>query len=267
MRVMVMLVSATMAARAGELHEAARGCEVDRMRKLLRERAGEKAAALNERDEKGMTPLHVAIEHRRKACVEMLLVAGADRTVRDGQGRTPFEAAERITAMPDRAEILLLFWHAGQPKSAAGTAGPAIGTLEYWAMRRQPEIVKLLLKLGLDPNQKGAKGTTALEDAALKGDLESVRALLERGARPDVVSEAGTQPIHDAALGDNAEVIRELVARGAKVNARTRDEGMTALHIAALMGKMKAVEALMALGADKAIKDAKGRTAEEILRR
>jgi hypothetical protein len=52
-----------------------------------------------------------------------------------------------------------------------------------------------------------------------------------------------------------------LVKRGANVNARTRDEGQTALHIAAVMDKMQAVEALVALGADLSLKDAKGRTA------
>jgi ankyrin repeat protein len=62
-------------------------------------------------------------------------------------------------------------------------------------------------------------------------------------------------------LGDNAEVIRELAIQGADLNARTRDEVQTPLHIAAAMGKMKAVEALVALGADVAIKDSQGRTA------
>ena len=101
---------------------------------------------------------------------------------------------------------------------------------------------------------------TPLADASLKGDLDGVRALLAHGARPNAISQAGTQPIHDAALGDNAEVIRELVMQGADVNARTRDEVQTPLHIAAAMGKMKAVEALVALGADLTIKDSKERT-------
>lgn len=51
-----------------------------------------------------------------------------------------------------------------------------------------------------------------------------------------------------------------LVAKGADVNARTRDENQTPLHVAAAMGKMKAVEALVALGADLTLKDAKGQT-------
>ena len=84
--------------------------------------------------------------------------------------------------------------------------------------------------------------------------------MLARGARPTTIRQAGTQPVHDAALGDSAGIIRELVKQGADMNARTRDDGQTPLHIAAGMGRMKALEALIALGADLTIKDFKGRT-------
>src|SRR5499433_2324178 len=121
-------------------------------------------------------------------------------------------------------------------------------SLEYTAMHRKSNVMKMLLEMGADPNATGTGGTTPLADAALKGDLDGVRLLLAHGARPNAISQDGTQPIHDAALGDNAEVIRELVRQGANVNARTRDEVQTPLHMAAAMGKMRAVEALVALG-------------------
>ncbi|HLN04081.1 MAG TPA: ankyrin repeat domain-containing protein [Bryobacteraceae bacterium] len=47
---------------------------------------------------------------------------------------------------------------------------------------------------------------------------------------------------------------------GADINARTRDDAQRPLHIAAAMGKMKAVEALVGLGADLTAKDSQGRT-------
>ena len=241
-------------AHAGELHQAARVCDVDRMRQLL-----SRQPSLNETDENGMTPLHIAIDSRQTACAGLLLKAGADRKARDRKGRTAFDAADKIADQKDRATILILFWHSGQEVAREPT-GPKPWSLEYSVMRRQTDITKMLLAMGADPNTTGTGGTTPLADAALKGDLDGVRALLARGARPNAMSQAGTQPIHDAALGDNAEVTRELVMQGADVNARTRDEVQTPLHIAAAMGKMKAVEALVALGADLTIKDSKGRT-------
>ncbi len=65
-------------AQAGELHQAARVCEPDRMRQVL-----SRHPSLNETDENGMTPLHIVIDSRQTACVGLLLEAGADRTARD----------------------------------------------------------------------------------------------------------------------------------------------------------------------------------------
>lgn len=248
MRTIFTLLASLALAHAGELHQAARVCDEDRMRQLLSQHP-----ALNETDENGMTALHIAIDSRHRACVWLLVDAGADRKARDRRGRTAFDAARKIA--DPRIDYMLKNF--GQPQKPTG---PMPWSLEYSVMHRQTDVTKMLLALGADPNATGTGGTTPLADAALKGDLDGLRALLARGARPNAVSQAGTQPIHDAALGDNADVIRELVLQGADVNARTRDEVQTPLHIAASMGKMKAVETLVALGADLAIKDSKGRT-------
>ena len=254
MRTIVTLLASLALAHAGELHQAARACDADRMRQLL-----SRQPSLNETDENGMTPLHIAVDSRQKACVWLLLEAGADRKARDRQGRTPFDAAEKIADPLYRTATVYMLRNFSL-EGPRERMGPRPWSLEYSVMRRQTNVTNMLLALGADPNATGTEGTPPLADAALKGDPDGVRALLARGARPNAISQAGTQPIHDAALGDNAEVIRELVMHGADVNARTRDEVQTPLHIAAVMGKMKAVESLVALGADLTIKDSKGRT-------
>jgi ankyrin repeat protein len=233
MRTIVTLLASLALAHAGELHQAARVCDADRMRQLLLQHP-----SLNETDENGMTPLHIAIDSRHKACVWLLLEARADRNARDRQGRTPFDAAEKISDPLDRAATVYMLRNFSLEMPRERT-GPMPWSLEYSAMQRQTNVTKMLLEMGADPNATGTGGTTPLADAALKGDLDGVRVLLAHGARPNAISQAGTQPIHDAALGDNAEVIRELVMHGAEVNARTRDENQTPLYMAAAMGKMK----------------------------
>ena len=258
MRTITTILAFVSLAQGGELHEAARACKVDRIRPLLM-----RHPALNEPDEDGSTPLHIAIDARQVVCVGLLLEAGADRAVRDRKGRTAYDAAEKIADLQDRATIRAFLASRLSQKVNPSAPGPRPGSLEYWVMRGQGDVVKMMLSLGADPNATGSGGTTPLADAALKGDIEVVRLLLARGARLHAVSKSGTQPIHDAALGGNGEVIRELVKQGADVNARSRDEYQTPLHSAAAMGKMKAVEALVAVGADLTSRDAKGKTPVE----
>lgn len=255
MRPVVLSLASLALLHAGELHQAARECDAGHMRQVLAQHP-----SLNEIDENGMTPLHIAIDSRQTACVGLLLEAGADRQVRDRQGRTALEAAARIADPRDRFAILRHFMRNSGRQSPQEPEGPMPWSLEYSVMHRQTNVTQMLLALGADPNATTKTGTTPLADAALKGDVDSVRVLLAHGAQPDALSHGGTQPVHDAALGDSAEVIRELVRQGADVNARTRDELQTPLHIAAAMGKMQSVEALVALGADLTIKDSEGRT-------
>lgn len=99
MRTVVTLLASLAMAHSGELHQAARACDENRMRQLL-----SRHPSLNETDENGLTPLHIAIDSRQTACVGLLLEAGADRKVRDGQGRTAFDAAGKIADVQDRAK-------------------------------------------------------------------------------------------------------------------------------------------------------------------
>jgi len=255
MRTIVMLLASLALTHAGELHQVARVCDADRMGQLL-----SRHPPLNETDENGMTALHIAIDSRQVACVGLLLEAGADRLALDRKGRTAFRAADEITDRQDQATIRQYLRGSSGQKMPEDPTGPQPWSLEYAVMHGQTSLTKMLLDMGMNPNVTGTRGTTPLADAALKGHIDAVRLLLVAGARPNVISNEGTQPIHDAALGDNAEVIRELATHGADVNARTRDEAQTPLLIAAAMGKMKAVEALVALGADLTAKDSKGRT-------
>ena len=182
-----MLLASLTLSQAGELHQVARECDADRMRQLL-----SRHPSLNEADENGMTPLHIAIDSRQIACVVLLLEAGADRMARDGRGRTAFDAAYEIADLEDRTTIrLYLFWNPSE-KIPEEPTGPTPWSLEYSVMRRQTGVTKMLLLLGVDPNATGTRGTTPLADAALKGNLDGVRLLLEAGARLDAIGQQGT---------------------------------------------------------------------------
>lgn len=256
MRTLLAALALVALAQSAELHQAARVCDVERMRRILAQ-----SPSLNEPDEDGNPPLHVAIGARKTACVALLRQAGADRGAKDRKGRSAWDMAKLIPDTKERANVLYtLMW--GNQMSPA-PQGPAPWSLEYSVARGQTSVTKMLLEMGADPNAPGRTGNSPLADAALKGKPEAVEALLEAGARVDAVSPSGTQAIHDAALSDSPEVIRLLAVRGADVNARTRQDAQTPLHVAASMGRLKSIEALLALGADRTLRDARGRTPQQ----
>lgn len=272
MRATVLFFACLCLTSAAELHQAAKTCNPDRLSSLLAQKP-----PLNEVDENGLTPLHNAIQAGQTPCVRLLLAQGADPQAKDPKGRNGFDAAmQRVPDLADRQAVeswralVALLAQANQKKTPAPTpaqTAPVPWSLEYTANRGQSDVTKMLLQMGADPNVPAKSGTAPLADAALKGDLASVRLLLEYKAKVDSFSPAGTQAIHDAALGGNPEVIRELIKHGASTAARSRQEGQTPLHFAASMGRMTALEALIALGADPASKDSKGLTALDVAER
>ena len=260
MRTFLITLAFSALMQAGELHQVARLCDVNKLRQLLSTHP-----ALNELDESGRTPLHIVIDSRQRACLKPLLEAGADKNAVDRKGRTPWSAANQITDPLDRTAFLFALKNVNA--TPREQTGPKPWSLEYSVLHKQTNVTAMLLKMGVDPNATGTTGTTPLADAALKGDLDGVRLLIAYGAKVNAVSKAGTQPIHDAALSDNPDVIQELVSRGADANALSRDGRQTPLHVAAGMGKLNAVKTLIAVGADQARTDNQGRTPLKIAER
>ena len=142
MRTTLALLASFALTHAGELHQAARVCDADRMRQLL-----SRHPPLNEMDENGVTPLHIAVDSRQAACVRLLLDAGADPFTRDRKGRNAFDAALKIPDLQDLRAISVLLYKVGQ-KQPGGPAGPPPWSLEYSETRGKTGVTKMLLALG-----------------------------------------------------------------------------------------------------------------------
>lgn len=144
-----------------------------------------------------------------------------------------------------------------------------------------PEILRQTLICGINEGQvremladgtsigpsPDGKGRTALGYAAMSGNETFVALVLEAGAQVDLPDARGLTPLMLACCFpfDDKPVhpacVQALVDAGANVDFQEARSGAAALGFAASIGKLEAVLALLAAGADTEVQDHSGNTA------
>ncbi|XP_063906156.1 ankyrin-3-like [Zophobas morio] len=104
----------------------------------------------------------------------------------------------------------------------------------WWNNR---DVIKLLIKKGIDVNAQNENGTTALQLACGNGDLEITKMLFEFGACINIVDKQNHTALNYASnlSTDNRNIIKLLIKKGINVNAESKN-GITALQITCLNG-------------------------------
>ena len=147
------------------------------------------------RDNRGETPLHIALRRGEESHVRVLLDHGAEVNTRDDKGRTPLhEAADCLR----------------------------IGQMEF------------LLSRGADANARDNRGETPLHVALRRGEESHIRVLLDHGAEIDARDVTGETPLHKAAVPPRIEHLMLLVSRGADVSVAD-NRGRTPLDVLRLL--------------------------------
>jgi hypothetical protein len=142
------------------------------------------------------------------------------------------------------------------------TATPDGTTLLMTASRNgNLDLVDSLLKKHANHLVRNSFGDTALMLAAFAGQLAVVERLLELGGQQE--HRDGWTALHYAAIGGRVDVARFLVAKGAKVDARAPNT-QTALMLAAAAGNLDMVKFLIDEQADIKLKDHNGKTAMDV---
>jgi ankyrin repeat protein len=125
--------------------------------------------------EDGATPFVRAAQSSDIDLMKVLIDAGADPKIR---------TAHDVTALA----------------VASGIAWVQGVTFE-WSKEKNLQTVKMLLDLGIDPNQQDDEGRAALHGAAHKGYLEVIQLLVDHGAKLDMNDHGSRDTVNGDLLG------------------------------------------------------------------
>jgi ankyrin repeat protein len=231
----------------------------------------------------GWTALLAAIQNGHRSVVQLLVTAGANVNVWS-RGETPVILAAKceereiynclypivntaIRLCADRdGEHLLQATH----KRRIRLQNRPIEKFIEMATEGNITEINRAIEIGIEIDELGAKGHTALMVAAYYGHRSIVNALLAAGADPNLLSDdnglgAGMTALMLAVgsffASNREQVAKLLIAGGADVNQRGVG-GKTAIFYAALAGSgyLDCVETLIAAGADLDLQNDRGHT-------
>jgi ankyrin repeat protein len=144
----------------------------------------------------------------------------------------------------------------------------------HWAVRNgYKEIVAFLIEQGADIHVQAPDGSTLLHSVAgglstksdtAEDDRYAIAALLiKQGVKLNAITTNSLTALHVAAGIGRHGIVALLLCKGADVEAVDNDQ-WTPLHIAAARGKREVIKVLLHNGADREHKDARGKTPLEV---
>ena len=215
---------------AAELFTAIKGGDKAAVERLLeRERT-----LVDSRDEKGLSPLLVALYYGENDIATAILARGPQLTV--------FEAA----AAGDAARVREIV---GRDRVQASAIAPdGFSPLGLAAFFKRREVVRYLLEAGADLRLASRQGGftplhSAVATEAGAVDIEIVRMLLDKGADPNAKGQSGSTPLHTVGYtGDRASL--ELLMKHRGDPAIKNNDGKTAADIARERGHQEIADLL-----------------------
>ncbi len=211
-----------------------------------------KGASINEADENGETPLHLASWDGHLGILQHLINNGANIGTKDSSGKTPQDIA--IDHKHDSVAVYLQQTQLGLNEQ-----------LLVAVRSNDVNKVKDLVSKGASVDTKDSDGWTLLHHTARRGYLEVAEFLIEKGADINAEDKYGKKPIQRAAEDNNKNIITLLLSKGVNIND-TDKNGRTSLYWASYNGNLDAVKYLISQGASIQAGDKGGKTPLDIAR-
>lgn len=224
------------------LHRAAQSGDVEAMHAALQAGADMEAAQSNH-----STALIYAVKNGHVAATRWLLKQGANPHVMVHPDNTPL----MIAAWDEDAELVDALLDAGANPNWPPASNDLTGFRGFYPLHRvsvtgEVDIAKKLIRAGADMDARVKRGGAPLWFAVANNSIEVASALLASGANPDACYENNTQVLGTPSRN---KLVREY-----------------ALHKVCDTGQESVMRLLLDAGADIDAKDAKGRTALQVLK-
>ncbi len=246
---MVIILLAVLFVLASDIHQAAKGGDLAKVKALLEKNQGLAEA----KNEKGETPLHSAASAGQLEVMKFLVSKGVDVNLKENNGATALHLA---CYYGHRDTVEWLIDHGADKDARDGDGSTPI----FWAVYGgRKNIVELLIARGSDVNSKDDSNFTPLRIAVFRGNKEIIELLIDKGASANTKNETGATPLHEACVSGNKDVVALLIEKGAEVGIED-DMGNTPLHLASNYGHKEVVELLIAKEAQVNKKNNEGDT-------
>ena len=216
---------------------------------------------INQTDENGWTPLHVAAADGREHMVGWLITHGAKVDAKLSDGRTPLYLT---SSQNDESTARLLVQKGADPFIKTKSGWSALDVFAYngkedfvrevLAGKEKPPVylaaalndiaaVESFLSFHSPAEAPGPGGTTLLHWATKCGRLEIAELLLQHNADAKVKDQNGNTPLHTAVLAKNVALAKLLLEHGSYVNAKA--EARTPLFLACQRNDVPMVQLLL----------------------
>ena len=169
---------------------------------------------------------------RKAKIIEILLNAGANPSLEDKFGGTPWQVA-----IYKNEELLVEAFEQHHVKGVKETKLMlAIAAKDIFNAKR-------LLNEGANVNYRDDSGANSLSEAVLSGNVELLRLVIQANAKLDAKFDKGWTALMIATHHNQKDLVRVLLESGADPQVRN-DAGVTALQIAELSGNAAIAELL-----------------------
>ncbi|XP_046464606.1 E3 ubiquitin-protein ligase MIB1-like [Daphnia pulex] len=192
----------------------------------------------------GHTALQAASQNGHLEVIKVLLRYKADVEIEDKDG----DRAVHHAAFGDEPSVMEVLAQSGADLNARNKRRQT--ALHIAVNKGHVGVVKTLLELGCHPSLQDSEGDTPLHDAISKKRDDMLTLLIDHNADITLTNNNGFNALHHAALRGNPSAMRVLLSKLPRpwIVDEKKDDGYTALHLAALNNHVEVAELLVRAG-------------------